>query len=88
MTQHSQSRVEISSSSSDNKTLVVDDNNNMSTVVVSALQPPRPLRIGLINRKKTRRIVNINELERAIRHAYPQAIVERVTMQGMTPLQQ
>ena len=53
----------------------------------SVSQPPR-LRIAVINRKTARRIVDINQLERAIRQEYPQALVQVVTMEGMTPLQQ
>ena len=56
-----------------------DDHSNQSA---------DPLCIGLINRKTARRIVNMDQLERAIRQEYPQALVQVVTMEGMTPLQQ
>ena len=48
----------------------------------------RTLRIGLVDRLSTRRIGNMDELEQAIRKAYPQAVVELVSMNDMTPLEQ
>ena len=46
------------------------------------------LRIGLVNRLQTRRIGNMHRLIQAIRHEYPHAVIENVTMEDMTPLQQ
>ena len=48
----------------------------------------RTLCIGLVNRLSTRRIGNMDELEQAIRKAYPQAVVEQVSMNDMTPFEQ
>ena len=41
------------------------------------------LHIGIVDRKGTRQILNLDEIEASIRKEYPSAIVERVTMEDL-----
>ncbi|KAL7561852.1 hypothetical protein ACA910_009687 [Epithemia clementina (nom. ined.)] len=46
------------------------------------------LHIGLIDRKTTRKILNLDAIETALRLEFPDAFLERSTMDDMTPLEQ
>ena len=70
---------------------IVDTKDNETTNSSGssiALMDETVLRIGLVNRLKNRKVGNMDQLEQAIRRMYPDCIVERATMEGMTPLEQ
>jgi Glycosyltransferase 61 len=46
------------------------------------------LHIGIVERKGSRKILNMDAIEAAIREEYPSALIERTPMEGLTPLQQ
>ena len=60
--------------------------NSSSNSVV--LMDETVLRIGLVNRLGNRKVGNMDQLQKAIQRMYPDCIVERANMEGMTPLQQ
>eukprot|EP00527_Entomoneis_sp_CCMP2396_P006259 CAMPEP_0198149604 /NCGR_PEP_ID=MMETSP1443-20131203/47351_1 /TAXON_ID=186043 /ORGANISM="Entomoneis sp., Strain CCMP2396" /LENGTH=377 /DNA_ID=CAMNT_0043814691 /DNA_START=74 /DNA_END=1207 /DNA_ORIENTATION=+ len=49
---------------------------------------PSALHIGLVDRKKTRRILNIDTIEASIRKEYPTAVLEMTTMEALSPIEQ
>ena len=68
--------------------LTTNNKTTNSTGSSMALMDEPVLRIGLVNRLKDRKIGNMDQLEKAIQRMYPDCIVERANMEGMTPLQQ
>ena len=73
---------------SDGETASNNQQQQQQQSVDSSVPRRPPLRIGLVDRLTTRRIGNLNELEQAIQTAHPHALVDRVVMEELTPLQQ
>jgi hypothetical protein len=44
--------------------------------------------ITIVNRKRTRRLVNSDNITAALQNAYPSALIQTVYMEGMEPIEQ